>query len=614
MARTRRTYTPEFKVEAVKLVTERGYSVAETARSLGLHETLLRSWKQALEAKGDRAFPGQGKLSPFEEEDRRLRAENSGGRRRNSLAARSGREYNPSRSRGVFSCQEETAMSRLRHRAALVALAALLSLSAAHDQPARAPEPAAGAAEVVARLRDGTVVRKALLRDGVVVVTRFGKLTVPAAEIRRIEFALHLPAEAAREVEGLVKQLGSDDYKLREAAGKRLVALGYRAYPALQTAARSPDKEVAARARAAAEQVRREVPAERLSLPEQDVVYTRDCVLAGRIEGEALKARTASLGKLSLRLAELRSLHSAAVDRAEVAVEAAQFGAAAGKWADSGVTVEAGAGLVLAASGRVDLMPAKAGQHVSGPVGYPARGSDAGYQAGTLLGRVGEEGEVFAVGQRYEGRSPRAGRLYLRIVPLAGGNGSAGAYQVKVSSGPGLEVEGKGNSPATRQRGADSGGGTYGRHPPCHPGCFPAGTPIRTPGGSQPVERLRAGDLVTTVGPDGATAPGKVVSVFATRNRLVEVRTEAGGLVTTETQPLALAGGGLRAAGELQAGDRVFRWDGHARRAVAVRSVSPTGRQERVFNLILGEPAVFVAGGFLVRSKPPAPAVDPAEP
>ena len=68
MARKRRTYTPEFKAEAVKLVTEQGYSVAEAARSLGIHETLLRSWKQAVETQGDQAFPGQGKLPPFEEE------------------------------------------------------------------------------------------------------------------------------------------------------------------------------------------------------------------------------------------------------------------------------------------------------------------------------------------------------------------------------------------------------------------------------------------------------------------------------------------------------------------------------------------------------------------
>ncbi len=74
--RRRRTYTPEFKTEAVKLVTEQGYSVAEAARSLGLSEILVRSWKHALESKGSDAFPGHGKLPAVEDELRRLRAEN----------------------------------------------------------------------------------------------------------------------------------------------------------------------------------------------------------------------------------------------------------------------------------------------------------------------------------------------------------------------------------------------------------------------------------------------------------------------------------------------------------------------------------------------------------
>ncbi len=76
MAKRRRTYTPEFKAEAVKLVTEQGYSIAEAARSLGVHETLLRSWKQAVQAQGDQAFPGHSSPPPFEAELRRLRAEN----------------------------------------------------------------------------------------------------------------------------------------------------------------------------------------------------------------------------------------------------------------------------------------------------------------------------------------------------------------------------------------------------------------------------------------------------------------------------------------------------------------------------------------------------------
>ena len=75
MARKRRTYTPEFKAEAVRLVTEQGYSVAEAARNLGLSENLLRVWKQKLQTAGDQAFPGRA-LPPLEEEVRRLRAEN----------------------------------------------------------------------------------------------------------------------------------------------------------------------------------------------------------------------------------------------------------------------------------------------------------------------------------------------------------------------------------------------------------------------------------------------------------------------------------------------------------------------------------------------------------
>src|ERR1700687_2222821 len=76
MARTRRTYTPEFKAQAVNLVTEQGYSVAEAARSLGVSENLIRNWKQALHDQGAQAFPGQGKLPGIEEELRPLRADN----------------------------------------------------------------------------------------------------------------------------------------------------------------------------------------------------------------------------------------------------------------------------------------------------------------------------------------------------------------------------------------------------------------------------------------------------------------------------------------------------------------------------------------------------------
>ena len=71
----RKTYTREFKLQALRLLTDQGLSVAEVARRLGVGENCLRHWRKAAQEQGDAAFPGQGRLSAGEEELRRLRAE-----------------------------------------------------------------------------------------------------------------------------------------------------------------------------------------------------------------------------------------------------------------------------------------------------------------------------------------------------------------------------------------------------------------------------------------------------------------------------------------------------------------------------------------------------------
>ena len=76
MAKQRRNFTREFKVEAVRRIAAEGKSLAEVARELDVSESVLRSWKQALAAEGDQAFPGKGHVPAVEEELRRLRAEN----------------------------------------------------------------------------------------------------------------------------------------------------------------------------------------------------------------------------------------------------------------------------------------------------------------------------------------------------------------------------------------------------------------------------------------------------------------------------------------------------------------------------------------------------------
>jgi transposase len=71
----RRKFTREFKLEAVKLIRERGVTVAQASRDLGVHGTVLRRWVQEWAADVQQAFPGQGQMKPERAELARLRRE-----------------------------------------------------------------------------------------------------------------------------------------------------------------------------------------------------------------------------------------------------------------------------------------------------------------------------------------------------------------------------------------------------------------------------------------------------------------------------------------------------------------------------------------------------------
>jgi transposase len=71
----RRTFSREFKVEAVKLVRERGVSVAQAGRVLEVHQNLLRKWVKEFGSGPVQAFPGHSQVKPEQLEIERLRRE-----------------------------------------------------------------------------------------------------------------------------------------------------------------------------------------------------------------------------------------------------------------------------------------------------------------------------------------------------------------------------------------------------------------------------------------------------------------------------------------------------------------------------------------------------------
>ena len=68
-------FTREFKLEAVKLIRDRGVSYVQASRDLGVHQSVLRNWVKALADDPQHAFPGHGQMKPEQAEIARLKRE-----------------------------------------------------------------------------------------------------------------------------------------------------------------------------------------------------------------------------------------------------------------------------------------------------------------------------------------------------------------------------------------------------------------------------------------------------------------------------------------------------------------------------------------------------------
>src|SRR3989441_6454004 len=71
----RRKFTREFKLEAVKLIKDRGVSYVQAAQELSVHQSVLRNWVKAFADDPQHAFPGQGQMKPEQLEIARLKRE-----------------------------------------------------------------------------------------------------------------------------------------------------------------------------------------------------------------------------------------------------------------------------------------------------------------------------------------------------------------------------------------------------------------------------------------------------------------------------------------------------------------------------------------------------------
>lgn len=195
--------------------------------------------------------------------------------------------------------------------------APIVPTTAAPEPPPSDPGRTVAGTEVEVKCVDDSTLKLKLLDEKLELVTKYGFLQVTVADIRRIDFAHRCPPDVAEKIVLTISKLGHPDFPTRERATAELKGYRERAYPFLLKALKAEDPEVSRRADEAAKAIQARVPAAQLEPREFDVVITEDSKITGKLTAQTLRVGTSMFGEQQLKLADIRSLRSAAGVAAE---------------------------------------------------------------------------------------------------------------------------------------------------------------------------------------------------------------------------------------------------------------------------------------------------------
>ena len=93
MTSKRKTFTREFKLQAVKLLEQGDQSAADIARKLGIKRNQLYKWQEQIQIKGEDVFPGKGRRSGKDDELAKLKRESGRLKEENEILKKAARYF-----------------------------------------------------------------------------------------------------------------------------------------------------------------------------------------------------------------------------------------------------------------------------------------------------------------------------------------------------------------------------------------------------------------------------------------------------------------------------------------------------------------------------------------
>jgi hypothetical protein len=295
---------------------------------------------------------------------------------------------------------------------------------AAVDVP-RSPAVQLGPKFIRLHLQDGSVISGDLSISEIAVETQFGKLVVPIDKIRSFTPGLDANTKLDEQIQALIKDLGSDDYKTREQAHKDLAAMGRKVLKELEKFTADENAEVKRHVteilkeleEAAEEAEDLEGSSAATPLPRMDTVVTTDFTVLGRVAPGQFEIQS-KYGPLTIQLADIargeREVGERESFRKALSINAANLAQRGFK--NTGIRVQAGDRITIKAEGNLVMSPwgnnAQSGPDGMQNYGWYIPGQIPG---GALCARISDKGAPFKVGSSSTFVAKQSGVLQLAI-------------------------------------------------------------------------------------------------------------------------------------------------------------------------------------------------------
>lgn len=334
-----------------------------------------------------------------------------------------------------------------------LSLVMLVSYWGYTDEPTASSDPSqtelTSQRGVMLKMQDGSMIAGELQIDAFTIETEFGSLKVPIDRLVSITPGLDSNETLRSQLEQSIRDLGSEEYKTREQAHKKLVEFGASIVKILEPFLQSENAEVKRHVAEIVQEIQEQIDSsdEEVSSPSsflirKDTLATGEFTVVGRVRPSTFDLKT-KYGPLTVALGDVVFLDSSSSKRGmqtRKSLTVPGQNLVQRTYKSSGIRVEAGDTISVTADGSIIMSPW--GAQSSGPEGMPNLGWYIPSQIanGALVARIGDKAQPFKVGSNATFVAKNGGILQFAVAVMNEysneGYAYPGEYRIKIKVTP----------------------------------------------------------------------------------------------------------------------------------------------------------------------------------